>query len=201
MVTSILIAKHSTNEGVLCSNSACSMLMSDDLRLPRQGIKPRPSEFRGIGSTARPSPLPIESVSSQKLLNSIILRYLRTSHQKSLHWLKITRCIRYKILSLSHKSLQYNKFMIFPCTTNSFYSLIYSLSFSDVIFSNPFSSLTHCLLNFTSSWKLTFFFITILTSTGLAPWTFDPACLCHSILGRYKHRKGPKRNRKGLKST
>ena len=56
MVTSQ--AQHSTHEGVLRSNSACSMLMSDDLRLPRRGIEPRPSEFRDIGSTSRPSPLP-----------------------------------------------------------------------------------------------------------------------------------------------
>ena len=47
-------AQHSTNEGVLRNNSACSMLMSDDLRLPRRGIEPRPSEFRDIGSTAKP---------------------------------------------------------------------------------------------------------------------------------------------------
>ena len=44
MVTSQ--AQHSANEGVLRSNSACSMLMSDDLRLPRRGIEPRPSGFR-----------------------------------------------------------------------------------------------------------------------------------------------------------
>ena len=56
MVTSQ--AQHSTNERVLLSNSACSMLMSDDLRLPRRGIEPRPSGFRDIGSTFRPSPLP-----------------------------------------------------------------------------------------------------------------------------------------------
>ena len=43
MVTSQ--AQHSTNEGVLSSNSACSMLMSDDLRLPRRGIEPGPSGF------------------------------------------------------------------------------------------------------------------------------------------------------------
>ena len=53
-----LLARHSTNEGVLRSNSACSMLMSDDLRLPRWGIEPRPSGFRDIDSTARPLPLP-----------------------------------------------------------------------------------------------------------------------------------------------
>ena len=55
MVTSQ--TQHSTNEGVLRSNSACSMLMSDDLRLPRRGIEPRPSGFRDIDSTSRPSPL------------------------------------------------------------------------------------------------------------------------------------------------
>ena len=33
--------------------------MSDDLRLPRRGIEPRPSGFRDIGSTSRPSPLAI----------------------------------------------------------------------------------------------------------------------------------------------
>ena len=43
MVTSQ--AQHSTNEGVLRSNSACSMLMSDDLRLPRRGIEPWPFGF------------------------------------------------------------------------------------------------------------------------------------------------------------
>ena len=54
-----LLARHSSNEGVLRSNSACSMLMSDDLRLPRRGIEPRPSGFRDIGSTARPCPSPV----------------------------------------------------------------------------------------------------------------------------------------------
>ena len=57
-----LLARHSTaptREYVLRSNSACSMLMSDDLQLPRRGIEPRPSGFRDIGSTARPSPLPV----------------------------------------------------------------------------------------------------------------------------------------------
>ena len=49
MVTSQALL--STNEGVLRSNSACSMLMSDDLRLSRRGIEPRPSGFRDIGST------------------------------------------------------------------------------------------------------------------------------------------------------
>ena len=53
---------YSTSEGVLRSNSACSMLMSDDLRLPRRGIEPRPSGFRDIGSTSKPSPLPIETI-------------------------------------------------------------------------------------------------------------------------------------------
>ena len=53
-----LLARHSTNEGVLRSNSAQCCMMSDDLRLPRRGIEPRPSGFRDIGSTARPSPLP-----------------------------------------------------------------------------------------------------------------------------------------------
>ena len=32
-----------------------------------------------------------------------------TPHLKSLHWLKITQRIQYKILSLTYKSLQYNK--------------------------------------------------------------------------------------------
>ena len=54
MVTSQ--AQHSTNERVLRSNSACSMLMSDDLRLPRRGIEHRPSGFRDVDSTARPLP-------------------------------------------------------------------------------------------------------------------------------------------------
>ena len=45
-------------------------------------------------------------VLSQKLQNSITLA---TPHLKSLHWLKITQRIQYKILSLTYKSLQYNK--------------------------------------------------------------------------------------------
>ena len=61
MVTSQ--TQHSINEGVLRSNSACSMLMSDDLRLPKRGIEPRPSGFRDIGSTSRLSPLPIKVTS------------------------------------------------------------------------------------------------------------------------------------------
>ena len=52
-------AQHSTNEGVLRSNSACSMLMSDNLQLPWQGIESRLSRLWDIGSTARPSPLPV----------------------------------------------------------------------------------------------------------------------------------------------
>ena len=55
MVTSQ--AQRNTNEEVLLSNSACSMLMSDDLRLPKGGIELRPSGFRGLDSTARPLPL------------------------------------------------------------------------------------------------------------------------------------------------
>ena len=39
-----------TPEVVLRSNSECSMLMSDDLRLPRQGLESRPSGFREVGS-------------------------------------------------------------------------------------------------------------------------------------------------------
>ena len=36
-----------------------------------------------------------------------------TPHLKSLHWLKITQRIQYKILSLTYKSLQYNKLSSF----------------------------------------------------------------------------------------
>ena len=44
-----LLTRHSTTPmGVLRSKSACSKLMSDDLRLPRR-IKPQPSGFREIG--------------------------------------------------------------------------------------------------------------------------------------------------------
>ena len=55
MVTSQ--TQHSTNEGVLRSNSPCSMLMSKDLRLPRRGLEPRLSGFREVSSMARPLPL------------------------------------------------------------------------------------------------------------------------------------------------
>ena len=58
-----ILAWHSTNEGVLRSNSACSMLMSDDLRLPIRGIEPWPSRFREVDSTARPLPLPVYRMS------------------------------------------------------------------------------------------------------------------------------------------
>ena len=53
-----LLDRHSTNEGVLRSNSACSMLMSINLLLPRRGLEPRPSGFLEVDSTARPLPLP-----------------------------------------------------------------------------------------------------------------------------------------------
>ena len=68
MVTSQ--TQHCTNEGVLRSNSACSMLMSDDLRLPSRGIEPRPSGFRDIDSTSRPSPLPVYRRIFQTVLRS-----------------------------------------------------------------------------------------------------------------------------------
>ena len=66
MVTSQ--AQHSTNEGVLSSNSACSMLMSDDLRLPRRGLEPRLSGFRIVDSTARPLSLPNTQKAAQILI-------------------------------------------------------------------------------------------------------------------------------------
>ena len=50
-------ARNSTNKEVPCSNYACSMLMNDDLRLPRWGIEPRPHGFREVGSAAKPLPL------------------------------------------------------------------------------------------------------------------------------------------------
>ena len=48
--------QHNTHEGVL-SNSACSVLISDDLQLPKRGLKPDPSRFWEVGSIARPLPL------------------------------------------------------------------------------------------------------------------------------------------------
>ena len=74
MVTSQ--AQHSTNEGVLLSNSAHSMLMSDDLWLPRRGIKPRPSGFWDITTIARPLPLPrrVEYSFGRQLVHPKILR-------------------------------------------------------------------------------------------------------------------------------
>ena len=67
MVTSQ--AQHSTNEGVLRSNSACSMLMRDDLRLPRRGIEPRPPGFRQVDCTARPLPLPNDKFNHNHIHN------------------------------------------------------------------------------------------------------------------------------------
>ena len=56
-----------------------------------------------------------------------------TPYLKSLHWLKITQRIQYKILSLTYKSLQYNKpssisdlLSSHHTTINSFYPLICS---------------------------------------------------------------------------
>ena len=75
MVTSQ--TQHCTNEGVLRSNSACSMLMSDDLRLPRRGIEPRPFGFRDIDSTSRPSPLPLGGlITDTKLFKKKLKTYL-----------------------------------------------------------------------------------------------------------------------------
>ena len=71
MVTSQ--AQHSTNEGVLGNNSAYSMLMRDDLRLPRAGIKPRPSGLREVGSTARLLPLIKTKTHSENCLKHFYL--------------------------------------------------------------------------------------------------------------------------------
>ena len=59
-------AQYSTNEVVLLSYLTCSMLMSDDLRLPRRGIEPESSGFWEVGSTARPLPLPCKNWFKQK---------------------------------------------------------------------------------------------------------------------------------------
>ena len=53
--------------------------MSDDLRLPRRGIEPRPSGFRDIGSTSRPSPLPKVSIRCVKRLNIPIKMWVYAS--------------------------------------------------------------------------------------------------------------------------
>ena len=132
-----------------------------------------------------------------------------TPHLKSLHWLKITQRIQYKILSLTYKSLQYNK----PSSISDLLTIQSTRSTHSSAFvtlqrpSNPsrlkfltdlstFKRL-HCvmlyhtifalilillnlilfshylLLNSTSSWKLTFFFIPILLSLSSLYWT-DP---------------------------
>ena len=73
--------QHSTNEGVQLSNSACSMLMSDGLWLPKRGIEPGPSGFWDIGSTARPLPLP--SIGSTWIAVSWTLYYYIRSFARS----------------------------------------------------------------------------------------------------------------------
>ena len=45
------IAQYQRGSTIL-SNSACSMLISDNLRLSRRGLEPGPSRFREVGSTA-----------------------------------------------------------------------------------------------------------------------------------------------------
>ena len=61
-----------------------TMLMSDDLRLPRRGIEPRPSGFQDIGSTSRPLPLPMPinpalSFSSSKFQKKFYLKISTTA--------------------------------------------------------------------------------------------------------------------------
>ena len=73
--------QHNTSEGVLLSNSACSILMSDGLWLPRRGIEPGPSGFWDIGSTARPLPLP--SIGSTWIAVSWTLYYYIRSFARS----------------------------------------------------------------------------------------------------------------------
>ena len=140
-----------------------------------------------------------------------------TPHLKSLHWLKIEQRIQYKILSLTYKSLQYNKpssisdlltiqptrstrssaschsptpfqslqaqnfwqiFLLSSSCSLECSTTLSSLSLS--FFSSPFSALHCLLLNFTSSWKLTFSFIPILLSLSLY-WT-DPLELWSGLL-------------------
>ena len=131
-----------------------------------------------------------------------------TPHLKSLHWLKITQRIQYKILSLTYKSLQYNKpssisdlLTIQPTrstrssavvtlqrpsnlslgskflTDLSTFKLLHFGMLYNTIFALILLNLIlfshYLLLNFTSSWKLTFFFIPILLSLASLYWT-DP---------------------------
>ena len=130
-----------------------------------------------------------------------------TSHLKSLHWLKITQRIQYKILSLTYKSLQYNKpssisdLLTIQSTRSTRSSAVVTLqrpsnpsrlkiSDRSFYFQAPalWNALPHhlrshshllnlilfshyLLLNSTSSWKLTFFFIPILLSLSSLYWT------------------------------
>ena len=89
-------SKAPCNEGVLRSNSACSMLMSDDLRLPRWGIEPRPSGFRDISSTARSSPLPftLVSVNSNYLLGELTPRIPNPPGKHPKHK-NVKKCIKF----------------------------------------------------------------------------------------------------------
>ena len=117
MVTSQ--AQHSTNDlGVLRSNSACSMLMSDDLRLPRRGIESRVPR-QDIGSTAMPLPLPCVSYRltpsrRYRVRSSYIYIYLELSQSvksNSLYSaidskLKLKNHIRYRLHCLQGQSTQ-----------------------------------------------------------------------------------------------
>ena len=138
-----------------------------------------------------------------------------TPHLKSLHWLKIGQRIQYKILSLTYKSLQYNKpssishLTIQPTRStrslqlslsnalpiplgskfltdfSTFKLLLFGMLYHTIfvltlILLKPILCSHYLLLNFTSSWKLTFSFIPILLSLSLY-WT-DPLELRSGLL-------------------
>ena len=74
------------------------------------------------------------------LVSTLISFHRITPHLKLLHLLKITQRIQYEILSITYKSLQFNKppLLIYsPFTTNLFHSLVWSCN-SPMLF--PFLS-------------------------------------------------------------
>ena len=73
--------------------SIYSMLMSDDLRLPRRGIEPWPSGFREVASTARPWLLPCCNQTAKARTLCVYWNVQIKSRQKHLQ----CRCIQWSL--------------------------------------------------------------------------------------------------------
>ena len=101
--------QHRNNKGVLRSNSECSMLMSNDLQLQRQGIEPWPSGFQEVDSTTRPLPLAI----NQQLQISITCDRLGYSASRLFH-IRLFPCSPIPYLPIPYWPIPYAPFPCLP---------------------------------------------------------------------------------------